>query len=473
VRVVVRLGTYKRRLIVHDNKDVDRVYARSTGLVGPPGFNLSRAVPVGVNILGGVASVPLRRRFSGGIHGAVPIRPTRTITAFTAVHIDSGMLLNAWVQIVASVAALRGTCRRWLHHASRPARLGLLPAGAMRCPSQEPLECSRCQRLSDAMTSSTELVEDIARSLLDLGPNPIDRWSALERSWPHDVLVAAARTAISRPVWQLPDVVGSIGMVTGSGGLTTRLPNISTAAALVASCADGIHVVKPGSSTSRTKNLGPGGLAHKLGLRTPRASEDLLRILERDQFAVIDTDGMYPWIGVPEAFTVPFLCEALDTSSLHPCSAQWKVNGVADPDPAVHLTRCRNGLHQRTLVVHGRTDVPGFVIDDVSTAGTTFLLQADGHSHSSWSVEPEELGVDRVRATDLVVAAGLAAEDVFISILDGSAPRAWIDAVAASAGTLLWHARISDDLASGFAASRDLLQAGVALRKLRQMQGRR
>lgn len=291
----------------------------------------------------------------------------------------------------------------------------------------------------------------------------------LERSWPHQMLVGAARVAMSRPVWELGDV-GSTGIVTGSGGCTTRLPNISTTAALVASCVDGVRVVKPGSFTSRSRVLGPGGLADRLELCIPRDGDALARMLEEHQFAILNTEVTYPWLHNVEVFTIPFLLEALEQASLQPCSANWKVNGVVEADAAVHLARCSEATHQRTLVVHGRTDIPDVVIDDVSTAGATLFLSIDGISHRAWTLEPEEMGITRARRTDLAVPASLSAQTVFVAILDGSAPPAWIDLVAASAAAVLFQARATVDLADGYATARELLRSGTALTKLRRMQ---
>ncbi|HEX7658419.1 MAG TPA: hypothetical protein VF444_02980 [Pseudonocardiaceae bacterium] len=310
------------------------------------------------------------------------------------------------------------------------------------------------------------LVDQITAGLAETGVAAARRWADLEQSWSHDVLVEAASAVMSRPVWDLTDI-GPVGMVTGSGGMVVRLPNVSTLAALVASCMPGITVVKPGSLASRSRVAGPAGLAVRLGLATPKNAGQLRRMLERDRFAILPTEELYPWLNQPETFTVPLLCEAVETASFQPCTAHWKVNGVVDPTPAVHRARAHQSSGQRILVVHGTTDVAGWVIDDVSIAGPTCFLDGEGRH---WSVPPEEFGTRRVSARELVVPQDLAPEQVFESVLSGTAPRAWIELVAASAAAVLLHAEVVSDLAEGFAAAREVIRSGVAAAKLRRLQ---
>jgi anthranilate phosphoribosyltransferase len=262
-------------------------------------------------------------------------------------------------------------------------------------------------------------------------------------------------------------------LVTGSGGVAFRIPNVSTAAGLTASCVDGVLVVKPGSQGSRSKQLGPGGLARRLGLPIATSGQMLLRELEAERFAIVDTDQIYPWLQQIELLTVPFFADALGQSSVQPCDAAWKVNGVVNPDPSLHLERCRGSQIPRTLIVHGHTDVPELVIDDVSTSGTTVLLAIEEGSYRRDCVEPEQVGVPRRRASDLRVPDSRTPESVFVSIVDGDAPKAWVELVAFSAAVILLHACASETLSEGYAHARDLLITGVVAAKLRRLQNRK
>lgn len=318
------------------------------------------------------------------------------------------------------------------------------------------------------MMSGHPLVNEITAGLVD-GGVASRRWAALELSWPHDILVDVASAVMSRPVWELSDI-GPVGVVTGSGGVSVRLPNVSTLAALVASCLPGITVVKPGSLASRSRVAGPAGLAVRLGLATPKSAGQLRWMLERDRFAILPTEGLYRWLHAPETYTVPFLCEAVEMTSFQPCTAHWKVNGVVDPTPTVHRARAHRADGQRTLMIHGVTDVAGLVIDDVSIAGPTHFLLLDNGTNQSWTVGPDVFGAHQVPARELIVPEHMAPERVFQSILDRTAPHAWVDLVAASAAAVLLHGGVVPDLAEGFATAKEVIHSGAAATKLRRLQ---
>ncbi|MFB9547331.1 hypothetical protein [Micromonospora sagamiensis] len=310
------------------------------------------------------------------------------------------------------------------------------------------------------------MADDIATALA--GQAPIGRLTALEQRWSWELLVEATRVAVMRPVWRLPGDEPA-GLVTGSGGVGYRLPNVSTLAALTASCAPGVRVVKPGSRSSRSKDVGPGGLAARVGLPVADSPAAVSRALAGEQFALLDTDHLYPWLRLPEVFTVPYLAEAMHRASFLPCSAVWKVNGVVEPDVGVHVERCRGSEVSRTLVVRGSTDLPDFVIDDVSTCGTTSMISISEATYETWSVEPEDVGLPRVAAADLIVARSTRVEELFAAILLGDAPASLIQLVAMSAGAVLLQAGAVDTLAEGCATGLELLGSGVVAAKLSRL----
>jgi len=298
-----------------------------------------------------------------------------------------------------------------------------------------------------------------------------DAFRALEAREEHSELIAAARSAAASPLWDTSPA-GTVGLVVGSGGVSRRTPNISTAAALTASCVPGVLVAKPGSVASMSRRLGPAGLADRLGIRRAQSGAELLDQLGHEGFALFSSDECYPWLAHAELFTIGFFAEAVNSASLSPCSAAWKVNGVVRPDWDLHLARCRHGLVPRTLIVHGSTDDPEFVLDDASTAGTTEMLLVGPEGHHRASVEPENAGARRVAGADLVVPDGVAPEDVFTAIVEGRAPRTWIELVTLSTAIILITAQPDRSLREEFAHAGSLLRDGVVAEKLRRLQAR-
>jgi anthranilate phosphoribosyltransferase len=297
----------------------------------------------------------------------------------------------------------------------------------------------------------------------------VARLSELEARWDREDLVAAMRAAIAAPALQVSDT-GPVGLVTGSGGMAHRIPNVSTIAAIAASCVDGVVVAKPGSLRSRTRIVGPAGLAARLGLRGACGEDDLRQQLARNRFAIITTNDLYPWLHLPDLCTLPFVVDALDLTALQPCTAHWKVNGVIDNNPVLHGERCRSGHVERCLIVHGKTDSPELMIDDASTAGTTeLLLFTIGMAPARLSLEPEDVGLARSRGMDLLVPDELAPEHVFTAIVTGEAPRAWIELCALATSVILVHARAAVSFDDGVRHALALFRTGEVAAKVQRL----
>ncbi|MDQ1295236.1 MAG: anthranilate phosphoribosyltransferase [Actinomycetota bacterium] len=291
----------------------------------------------------------------------------------------------------------------------------------------------------------------------------------LEESHPHHLLVAATRAAASRPVWDT-GIEGSLGLVTGSGGTQVRLPHVSTMAAFVASCVPGVRVVKAGSANSRCKDEGSARCARALGMPVARDPRHLTAALDAHDFAVVDTRHVYPWLYTPGLLTFPFVVEAISSVDFTPCPVTWKVNGITDTDPDRHRHRYTGTRDVRVMLVQGRTDRPGVVLDEATTTGTTVLITIGSGTHMrTHVVEPEQVGLTRRSLEDLVVAPRQDTVDNARTVLAGTATRAHTDLVALNAAVILVHAGAVPDLSTGCARAADLLATGVPARRLAGM----
>lgn len=288
--------------------------------------------------------------------------------------------------------------------------------------------------------------------------------SELERCYPHAALVAATRTVAARSPWMI-SVRRPVGLVTGSGGARLRLPHVSTLAALVASGVPGTTIVKAGSSDSRHKDTGSVRCARRLGLPVAHSAQALLATLERHDLAIVDTAAAYPWLYSPLIFTFPFVVEALDLVSFTPCPASWKVNGVASPDVDRHRARFATGGPEHVLVIWGLTDRPEAVLDEASSAGTTFMLHLGPCATATVeTMEPEDAGITRTGLAQLLVPTDETLEANAAKILDGSADEAHIQLVALNAGIMLLQAGAVSDVPTGVELALTLLRDGSVAR---------
>jgi len=117
----------------------------------------------------------------------------------------------------------------------------------------------------------------------------------------------------------------------------------------------------------------------------------------------------------------------------------------------------------------------------------SYSLASIGPTSQGLAAQPDE--AFRFGAGDAAHRAGIAAavvpprvlraacdrpqrplEEAFVSIVGATAPRAWIDLVAASAAATRQHAGAVADMADGFAAAREVLGSGTAMAKLRRLQ---
>ncbi len=316
-----------------------------------------------------------------------------------------------------------------------------------------------------ALSTDLEGLRTRLRDALLGAPRSAAVLTELESAHEHERLVAAAASVLAEPVWGDVDFATlHVGLVTGSGGVALRTVNVSTAAALTACGVEGVRLVKCGSRSSRAKGVGPVGVLGAIGLLAAASPSAMERRLERHGFALLDSNDAFPWLHDDLLCTFPFLVEAREHLRFDPVHASWKVNGVATLDAV------EGSLHgadaRRTTVVTGATDLPGLRMDDASTAGTTTIVMSWGTRRTEAMVEPEAFGLARVSARAWRVPATLDAATALWTTLEGNAPRAWTELVAAAAAVIVATARPEVTIADACRETLDRLEHGAPARAL-------
>jgi anthranilate phosphoribosyltransferase len=252
----------------------------------------------------------------------------------------------------------------------------------------------------------------------------------------------------------------------GTGGDGANTFNVSTVSALVVAGA-GVPVAKHGNRAASSA-CGAADLLEALGVAIELGPDGVARCVEEAGIGFCFAPRYHPAmrhagpsrrdLGIPTAFNI-----------LGPLSNPGRVRrsliGVADLRMAERMAGVlhANGS-ERALIVHG-----GDGLDELTTTGpsTVVELQADGKV-TTWSVDPDSLGIRRVDREDLVGGDAATNAELARRVLAGEAgPHR--DIVCLNAGAGLLVAGLVPDLPAGLAAARDAIDSGAAVAALHRM----
>jgi anthranilate phosphoribosyltransferase len=303
-----------------------------------------------------------------------------------------------------------------------------------------------------------------------LGPERLAAFVTALRAKPveADELVGFARALRShaRPLrHRLP---GPVLDTCGTGGSPRKAFNISTAAAVVASCA-GIAVAKHGNR-SVTRPSGSADVVEAAGGRLELEPEHAARLLRSHNLAFLFAPAYHPAMRhaapVRRALGVRTIFNLLGPLG-NPAGATHHVLGVADPAlldvmaEALLRLGCVGGF-----VLHGTLGegVPGF--DEATPCGPVQVVELrDGGRGPRRTVDPRSLGLASCAPEDLGPVPREEAPLLLARILGGQEPGPRSDAVALNAAFALVACGKANDLAHGVGRAQAILRSGVARHK--------
>jgi anthranilate phosphoribosyltransferase len=262
------------------------------------------------------------------------------------------------------------------------------------------------------------------------------------------------------------DTDGPVIDVVGTGGDRAHTINVSTLSAVVVAGAGG-RVCKHGNRAASSA-CGAADLLEALGVAIELGPDGVARCVEEAGIGFCFAPRYHPAmrhagpsrrdLGIPTAFNI-----------LGPLSNPGRVRrsliGVADLRMAERMAGVlhANGS-ERALIVHG-----GDGLDELTTTGPSSVveLQADG-AVTTWSVDPDALGIRRVDREDLVGGDAATNAELARRVLAGEAgPHR--DIVCLNAGAGLLVAGLVPDLPAGLEAARDAIDSGAAVAALHRM----
>jgi anthranilate phosphoribosyltransferase len=249
----------------------------------------------------------------------------------------------------------------------------------------------------------------------------------------------------------------------GTGGDSSGTFNVSTTTAFVVAGA-GLPVAKHGNR-SVSSHCGSADVLEALGVNLSMTPEKVGECIKEVGigflFAPMLHGAMKYAIGPRKEIAIRTIFNVLGPLT-NPAGANVQILGVYDPDLCEKLASVLGKLgSQRALVVCGEGN-----LDEMTITGSTKIADFGGGEVSTYTITPEDVGLERVSLVDL--KGGETAEASAVQLRDilsnTVGPR--LEMVILNAGAALMAAGKTDDLKKGVALARQIIESGAAMAKL-------
>ncbi|MBT8147137.1 MAG: anthranilate phosphoribosyltransferase, partial [Gammaproteobacteria bacterium] len=252
----------------------------------------------------------------------------------------------------------------------------------------------------------------------------------------------------------------------GTGGSGSNKFNVSTAAALVASCA-GAHVAKHGNRGATSKS-GSADVLEAAGVNLTLSPEQVAQTIDRVgvgfMFAPAHHSAMKHVITARKEIGVRTVFNLLGPLT-NPAGAPNQVMGVFDQawiEPLLEVFRKLGSQH--VLVVCSDDG-----LDEISSSAPTRVGELKDGETTTYQVAPEDFGlplqtdysalqIDSVEGSLTLLRKALAGEH-----------QAAAEIVALNAGAAIYAAGLTENLAVGVARAQEIIASGKALEKLEEL----
>ena len=277
--------------------------------------------------------------------------------------------------------------------------------------------------------------------------------------------VAGAAEAMRRRVVAVSTRRKNLVDTCGTGGDGKGSFNISTAAALVAAGA-GVAVAKHGNRSVSSRS-GSADVLAALGVDLDIDAERAGRSLDEVGIAFLFAPRLHPAMRevmpVRRELGVRTIFNVLGPLT-NPAGARRQLVGVYSDRLVDLIAQVLAKLgSEHALVVHGADG-----LDEISTTGPTKVAEVREGEVAGYTLEPEELGLERVEPA--VLEGGSPennAETMRRLLAGGEGPLT--DITLLNAGAAIWIGGKVDDLAAGLERARETWRSGAAARKLEQL----
>jgi anthranilate phosphoribosyltransferase len=249
--------------------------------------------------------------------------------------------------------------------------------------------------------------------------------------------------------------------IVGTGGDNSGTYNVSTCAAIIAAGA-GAKVAKHGNRSLSSKSGAADALA-ELGLNLEADAATIGRCIAEGglgfMFAPMHHSAMRHVGPSRVELGTRTIFNLLGPLS-NPAGVKRQVVGVFDPQwlhPLAEVLRALGSEH--VWMVHGDG------LDELTTAGTTQVVELKDGSISEFSLKPEDAGLPSANMPDLLGGDPKENAAALREVLAG-AKNAYRDISCLNAGAGLVVAGLADDIISGVAKAQAAIDSGAAAKVL-------
>jgi anthranilate phosphoribosyltransferase len=273
---------------------------------------------------------------------------------------------------------------------------------------------------------------------------------------------------------------GEILDIVGTGGDRLSTFNISTAAALVAAAA-GVVVAKHGNRAS-TSSIGSADVLEALGIPYDLAPDQAVRSLEKHGFAFFFAPRYHP--AFKHIIPARRLCAERGQATifnllgplLNPAGPSAMLVGVPRPELCQPLARTLQDLGvRRAMVVCGTVrDETGAwrCLDELSPLGPSTITEFyQQHALHTSTFDPGSMITRAASLTDLRGGDRQANAEIIRAVLGAVDRGPRRDAVLLNAGAALFVATAVHSIAEGWQRAEEVIDSGLAMRKLSEISG--
>lgn len=279
-----------------------------------------------------------------------------------------------------------------------------------------------------------------------------------------DEIVGAA-TAMRRRLVTIPSTRVEVVDTCGTGGDGKGTFNISTAAAIVAAAA-GVPIAKHGNRSVSSRS-GSADVLEALEVEIEMDPAVAGQALDELGIAFLFAPRLHPAmqrvVPVRRELGVRTIFNILGPLS-NPAGARRQVLGVYEDRLVPLLAEVLLQLGcVHAMVVRGADG-----LDELTTTASTRVAEVRQGKIREFTLEPEDLGVERTRSEDLVGGEPHHNAALFLQVLEG-VPGPLLEITVLNAGAAIYVAGLCPGLERGVALAREAVMSGGASRKLEQM----
>jgi anthranilate phosphoribosyltransferase len=279
-----------------------------------------------------------------------------------------------------------------------------------------------------------------------------------------DEITAAAQ--VMRELATKVDVTGEhVVDIVGTGGDGSSTFNISTASCFVVAAAGG-KVAKHGNRSVSSKS-GSADLLEAAGVNLDISPEQVAQCVNEVgvgfMFAPKHHGAMKHAIGPRKEMAVRTIFNILGPLT-NPAGAPNQLLGVFSRElvePLAHVLANLGSHH--VLVVHSEDGM-----DEISIGAPTFVAELKDGSVTSYTIQPEDFGLQRADLASLKVEDAAESLTVVKSVLANESGPAR-DIVVLNAGASLYVAGLADSLVAGVEKAAEVLASGAAQTRLDEL----